>query len=182
VPSTGPANPRSVRALWLAVCLVVCGAAVYGCSGLSSAERATIDAWLLCRECSDHELDSVRALGARERSATIDALSADLLTGPSLTHRNHIRQQLIRTHAAITSWASSHGVAVPMTQTDYVAMYLSNFVAVSKIRAAYALGRPGGLDTKHPLDSAAAVPVDTNGFRADVLKAVKYVRDSVWTP
>lgn len=150
---------------------------------LNPRERVLIDGWLVCIECTDHELDSVLALGSRKRPATIDTLRVDLLDGPSTVRRNHVGAQLTHAYASITAYASNHpGEPVALTQADYVALYLGNFVAVYKIRAAHALARLGGLDTRPHLDSALAVPVNVNGFRADVHRAVQYARDSVWTP
>lgn len=158
--------------------LVVVGLAVVACGARRPAERATIDAWLGCIECNEHELDSVLALAARNREATVTALRDGLLEGPSSTQRDNMRRQLDSSYGTLAAFRGPAGV-VP--RTEFVRRYLDNLIATYRIRSAIALIRIGGADVKPALDSAAAnqLRVPGDSLRQHDLDVLAFVRDSV---
>jgi hypothetical protein len=147
--------------------------------GLTSEERATVDSWLLCQECSDGELDSVVALAARKSQVTRDTLIEDLLRGPSPQRLANLRAQLAATFSEVKDYASTHGGTQP-DSAQFVQPYFDNIVASYKIRAAVAVATVGASDPRvaAALDSGT---YDTT-FREDVRDAVTFARDSIFRP
>jgi hypothetical protein len=145
--------------------------------------REIIDPWLLCHDCTDGELDSLTALG-KLVPETVESLSTDLLAGPSATRRANIEQQLEESFTEDTAYEASTGVTPTISSTEYVRLYASNYVAVYRARAGVALARIGGVRAGAALDSAIADQLRSASepLRADVKKAVKSARDSLWAP
>lgn len=91
--------------------------------------------WLSCEDCLANELDSVAALGDRAVP-----LLGKALRGPRKDQVENIHRQAAASYAEI---ASSPGPPPTMTQTQYVAHFVANYVAVYQTRAAVALRRIG---------------------------------------
>jgi hypothetical protein len=162
--------------------LIVLGFAIAACEALEPAERATIDAWLGCTECNEHELDSVLALAVRKHEPTVTALRDGLLEGPTSVQRQNASRQLDTLYDRVVVVG---GPMLPMNpRTEFVRHYLDNIVATYRVRSAVALAHIGGADVKPALDSAAAnqlrIPSDT--LRPADLDAVAFARDSIWQP
>ena len=81
------------------------------------AERAVIERWLLCEECTSGELEAVVALGDR----ATDRLDEALRNGPSRSDRDRIR------HHAASRYAKLRTRLV--TQVRWINHYDSSFVA-----------------------------------------------------
>jgi hypothetical protein len=176
------------RALKLALCLSTLACPQVGNNQATIAQggnvRETIDAWLLCQECTDGELDSLVALETLLPGATVDNLSTDLLAGPSSTRRTNIEQQLAGSFAEDSAYDVAEGVTPTLSSVDYIQIYRGNYVAVYRSRAAIALGRIGGARAGAALDSAVAGQLrqSSDSLRSDVKQDVQFARDSLWTP
>lgn len=166
---------RTRSALRVLCCLGMCvtGAA---CKALTPAERAQIDAWLTCQECDDALLDSIVGLASRKPRATRDTLVVDVLGGPSQERRDNVSAQLDRSYAQVTRGGDS----LPVTRPVFIRHFLSNMVAGYQVRAGVALATAftGDSVALRALDSAYA---DT-ALRADVRDAIRFARDSIWSP
>ena len=180
-------KPRTEEPLFTAQAgLALKWAGVIGLAVLAAAcpltpeERATVDTWLLCQECSDGELDSVVALAARKSQVTRDTLIEDLLRGPSPQRRANLQQQLHTTFLEVADYDSTHGVPLPVTEPQFVQQYSDNIVATYKIRAAVAVATVGASVP----GVAAALDSGTHDstFRTDVREAIKFALDSIWRP
>lgn len=144
-------------------------------------DRPTVNAWLTCVECSDGELDSLRALAARA-PATVDTLRTDLLQGPSAAQRGRLTQQLTTTYQRLAALGAGVPAVVPLpfSQGEFVALYLDKMVAIYRGRAAHALGAIGGVRARAVLDSALQLPTST--FPPDLLARIQFARDSLLGP
>ena len=147
----------------------------------STTSRPVLDAWLTCIECSDGELDSVKAVAAR-LPGTIDTLREDLLHGPTAPRRARLVQQLQTTYQELVTHNANDPTAAPLpfTQVEFVNRYLDGMVAIYQGRAAYALGAIGTTPARQALDSALHFPVDS--FSPGVLARIHNARDSLIGP
>jgi hypothetical protein len=174
-------------ALELVLCLVTLACGQGGSNQETIAPsghgRETIDAWLLCQECSDGELDSLTALG-KLLPATVESLSTDLLAGPSPDRRANIEQQLRASFTEDSVDELTADVAPTISSVEYIQVYKGNYVAVYRARAAIALGKIGGTRAGTALDSAIAgrLRPSSDSLRPDVKADVKYARDQLWAP
>lgn len=180
-------KPRRCRARRWLPCLVALAFTQGGCNGPSvlpvGSGRERIDAWLLCQDCTDGELDSLTALG-NLHPAVVESLSTDLLAGPSATRRSNIEQQVHLSFDADTAYEHSEGAASTISSADYVALYTGNYVAVYRARAAVALAAIGGPRAGTALDSAIADQLrpGSDSLRPDVKQTVIEVKDTLWEP
>ena len=149
----------------------------------AGSSRDRIDAWLLCYDCIDGELDSLTVDG-RVHPAVVESLSTDLLSGPAPVRRSNVEQQLVRSFSADTAYEVAAGLAPSITRADYISLYLGNYVAVYRAHAGIALSAIGGSRAKTALDSAVAGKVrpGSDPLRPDVAEAVKAARDTLWAP
>jgi hypothetical protein len=155
---------------------VVLGVTGFSCGALTQSERAQIDTWLTCQECSTALLDSVVVLASHKPGATRDTLALDVLRGPSLDRRANFSAQLDTTYTLLTSG----GDTLPVTRPVYVRHYLNNLVAGYQVRAGVALA------TAYSGDSTALRVLDSvyadTALRGDVRDAILFARDSIWSP
>ena len=190
-PGHGPVmsapRPRRGRARGWLPCLLALALTQGGCNGQNvlpvASGRERIDAWLLCQDCTDGELDSLTALG-NLHPAVVESLSTDLLAGPSATRRSNIQQQVDLSFDADTAYEHSVGAATTISSADYVALYTGNYVAVYRARAAVALAAIGGPRAGTALDSAIADQLrpGSDSLRPDVKQTVVDVKDTLWEP
>lgn len=97
--------------------------------------KETVNAWLLCDECSDGELSRVIALDRR----AISLLTASLNTGPDSQQRANIRTQL-RSDAAAVSRLGEMRVGVSAIDTNaFFDRYVDNYAQTYRERALLAL-------------------------------------------
>jgi hypothetical protein len=116
--------------VWLLAGLAVAVAVVLAtCPG--PRERAVIDRWLLCEECTSGELQAVVALG----DEATGILRKALLDGPPSSDREHIRR-----HAA-SRYTRLRAPSVGLSR--WVDHYESSYVEHYQSHAATALGRIG---------------------------------------
>jgi hypothetical protein len=150
----------------------------------AGVHREILDAWLLCHDCTDGELDSLAAFGKQYPVAVVESLSTDLLAGPSSGRRANIDQQLEKSFTEDTAYEGATGGTVTMLSAEFIQVYSGNYVAVYRARAAIGLGRIGGDRARATLDSAIAGHLRplSDSLRPDVRVAVRFARDSLWAP
>jgi hypothetical protein len=174
---TAPSKFRAARlgGASLLTCLVAAG-----CQN-SNPDRAVLDAWLTCIECTDGELDSLKAQ-ATFHASTIDTLREDLLHGPSATRRARLAQQLTATYQLLAAYVASHPNldSLAFTQAQFVDLDLENMVTIYQGRAARGLGEIGGTHARAALDSALQLPQAS--FPPSVWAEIHYARDSLIGP
>jgi hypothetical protein len=167
--------------LWLVA--LGCGPGQSNPLGGGQNQRPIVDAWLLCYDCTNGEIDSVTAVG-KLQPETVETLSTDLLTGPSSSRLSNIEQQLRASFTQDSAYEIEAGLTPPLSSTSYIRLYLGNYVAVYRARAGVALGKIGGARAGTVLDSAIAGQLRPpyEPLRSDVKDAVKAARDSLWSP
>lgn len=143
-----------------------------GCHNLNSREKALVDDWLHCTECSDGELDSVSAVGQRKPPSTISRLREDLLVGPPAARLANLRLQFDSIYSELGAFLGP----VAITRVDYVAHYVDNFVAAYESRAAIALVRIGTPDARAALLAALQGGMAVHDDVLDVLAGVFQVQ------
>lgn len=151
------------RRLAHGVALVLMGAV--GCGGPSPRERALVEHWLLCDECTAGERDSVVRLRDRAVSPLGDALE-----GPSRAQLRNVRRQVEASYARLVTAAAAAGDSPSVARTIYVDHYVGNFTAVYESRAAIALGLIGTPQALDELRQALERP--PGYYRGDVRRAI----------
>lgn len=144
-------------------------------------DRAVLNAWLTCVECTDGELDSVQAL-ARRAPATVDTLQKDLLQGPSPFQRDQLTVQMQTSYQRLATYNANDPTSdsLGFSQAEFVARYLGNVVMIYQGRAAYGLGAIGGIRARQALDSALQFSPDS--FPPNVWAQIHFARDSLIGP
>ena len=130
-----------MSAIWVRFLVALAAVQVAALTACRSdrAERAVIERWLLCEECTSGELEAVVALGDR----ATDRLQEALRTGPSQSDRDRIR------HHAASRYAKLRTRLV--TQVRWINHYDSSFVNALQAHAATALGRIGTVRARDAL-------------------------------
>jgi hypothetical protein len=155
--------------------------ALAACPDPVDSDRAVIDAWLGCIECSDGELQAVLDLAAVRPQATSDTLGAALLRGPTPQERSNLQRQFETVYHRLATRLGSGNLQV--TLAEYVRHYSDNVTAIYRIRAAQALARIPGPAAKQYLDFVQADSLSTPGdtLRPDVRRAI-FLADSAFNP
>jgi hypothetical protein len=133
----GTLRMRKVRVLtWMAGLACV---SMPGCT--PDAHQPKIDAYLLCVECQDAELDSVVVLA----DEVVDQLGKCLVDGPSEADLRDLREQGKEAHSRILDYVARHPESSPtlIGEDAYVEEAVRSFVATTQKRCAVALGRIG---------------------------------------
>lgn len=125
--------------------------------------RHTIVRWLTCEECTDGELDAVIEKGI----VVTPTLAAVLREGPSPAQREAARRALVRSYRELQEYNATvreydpgrQDVSISMSEEAYVRMYLENYIALFRSRAAHALGVIGGPDAREALTQALNLEV-----------------------
>jgi hypothetical protein len=157
-------QPRSqIRSSWLyAACLglvVLLPTATWSqpkdAAALSpqNAERArqALIAWFECEECENGELKAVASFG----QAVVPNLIGALNEGTSPPSRALLRQQLEeRYDSLMEAGRKNPQMKIESSKNDFVNMYISNFDAQYRVRAAQALGAIGGSKAHQALEAA----------------------------
>lgn len=144
-------RPRVVA--WIVLVLVGCRP--------SDREYATLDAWLLCDDCSNGERAAVQAIGSR-LTRTLD----QAVRGPTPGRVANKVAQFTQAYASLPSPA--------VTESAYVATARSNYIARYQQRAALSLGDIGTRRAVQALERAADSAV-TREYRDDVVDVIETV-------
>jgi hypothetical protein len=108
----------------------------------SRAIQLALVAWFECEECNSGELQRVVKYGKQ----VVPILAATVQRGPAPASRELYRLRLQDAHGDLQAYAKSHPqekIELP-SQEQYVQMYLDNYAATYKVRAAKALAAIGG--------------------------------------
>jgi hypothetical protein len=124
--------------------------------------RRVIVAFLECEECESGELEAVVKLG----QTAVPTLAATLREGPAPAARESQRQHLANTYAQLRKQPQPEA-KVTMSEDEYVKMYMDNYEALHRTRAAQALAAIGGPEAQRALEAAKGLQV-----RPDVRDAV----------
>lgn len=129
------------------------------------ALRQAVTAWLECEECTEGQLEAVAKFG----EFAVPSLAAALERGPSPASLERLQLHLERNYAELSVYAEKHDeVKIDVKLEEYVKIYLENYSANHRARAAEALGKIGGESAKSRLEAASKLKL-----RADVLAVVK---------
>ena len=131
----------------------------------TEAARQALINWFECEECEEKQLQNVVRFG----EAVVPSLRAALVEGASPASEEFLRRELEKRYDQLRKYAETHPEAkVSSSREEFVAIYMANFNAQYRTRAAEALGRIGGATAVRALEEAA------NGkHRADVQESVK---------
>jgi hypothetical protein len=146
----------------LGICLIVAVSSVAAFAQIpptltpdeATQVRRLIQTWLECSVC-DYDDSSPELRSVIERGgAAIEPLRTALLEGPSAGDLELLRAHLRTTYKKLKDSAITPGeLPISRTQESFVEMYVDNYVASYKIRAAQALGAIGAAQAR---DSSVA--------------------------
>jgi hypothetical protein len=106
--------------------------------------------WLECEKCEHGELEAV----TRDGQDNVNALIAALRDGPQL---GNLPTALEERYEQLVEQSKKNPYApIAATKEQFVALYLGNFDAQGRVRAAQGLGVIGGPDARRALEAAAA--------------------------
>jgi hypothetical protein len=171
-----PPLGKALLTLMLAVSTIAVGLTAEGwaqttqpASKLSRAEteKATeaLVRWFECDECEEGELNNVTKYGA----AVVPSLEATLRQGPSAANREVMRRTLEARYAQLMASGQERSDTKPATsKDDFVAMYMRNYEAQYRARAAQALGAIGGNDATKILEQESR-----SSHRSDVQQSLQ---------
>ncbi len=121
--------------------------------------------WFECEECVDGELSSVTEYG----QIVVPILIATLNEGPSPASRELLRRELETRYDELSAYSKDHpNVELASSKEEFVEIYLSNYDALYRVRAALALGAIGGKNAEEALKSAL-----DNADREDVRSSIE---------
>jgi hypothetical protein len=131
----------------------------------ADALRQALVTWFECEECTNRELEAVVAFGP----PAVPSLAATLRQGPSPAMLEKARGHLQETYQQLKAYERTHPQnKVTQDEAGYVSVYLENFDALYRVRAAKALGAIGGPDAKQALAQAKDLKL-----REDVARAAQ---------
>jgi hypothetical protein len=106
----------------------------------SARMRTALVEWFECEECEEGQLAAVVRFG----DAVVPSLAATLEGGPGPASRELLRRELEKRHRELVAYAKDHPEAKPASsEREFVALYLDNYDALYRSRAAQALGAVG---------------------------------------
>ena len=127
--------------------------------------------WFECEECEAGELSAVTEYG----EIVVPILISTLNEGPSPASRELVRRELETRYNELIAYSNEHpNVKLASNKEEFVTIYLSNYVALYKVRAALALGEIGGMNAEQALKSAL-----NNADRGDVRSSIQNALDNI---
>ena len=132
---------------------------------VSEAARTALVDWLECEECSENQLK-----GVLEYSELLQPmLVSSLRHGAAPTSKALYRHQLEQRYDKLVAYSQDHPNAKPtLDKKAFVELYLGNFDAQYRSRAAEALGAIGGDTAREALQQALG-----EKQREDVMQSIK---------
>ena len=117
-----------------------------------AATQAMVE-WFECEECEQGELKAVTEYG----QAVVPVLSATVAEGASPASVELVRRELEKRYDELVAYQKTHPeVKLGSTKEEFVELYVGNFNAQYRTRAAQALGEIGGDEAERALESALA--------------------------
>lgn len=140
----------------------------------AKATQALVE-WFECEECEAGELNSVTEYG----EAVVPILVSTLNNGPSPASRELLRRELETRYNELRSYSQEHpNVKLASTKEEFIKIYLSNFDALYRVRAAMALGAIGGKNAEEALESALK-DADREDVRSSIQQALSSIKQPV---
>lgn len=113
--------------------------------------RQSLVTWFECEECETGQMEAV----VKHGETAIPSLIATLRSGSSPASREFLRRQLDLRYTELKAYERTHpAVKVAGTRAEFIEMYLSNFDAQYRVRAATALAAIGGQQAEEALRDA----------------------------
>lgn len=177
---TNPTSPSSAKFSRLAAMTCLGLLMAPGCREPTPTGAVPTD-WLTCVECTEGELDSLKALAGRQPE-TVEVLRDALILGPSPATRQRLTSHLEEAYRQVAGNAmvAPPGAPPGLPETAFVTTYLGNMVSIYRGRAARALAEIGGSAGRDALEAALDLPLDSLG--PAVRAQVRYARDSILGP
>jgi len=117
----------------------------------SAAATEALVEWFECEECEQGELEAVTKYGG----AVVPLLAAVVVRGASPASLELTRRELEKRYDELAAYQKTHPeVKLASNKEEFVAMYLGNYNALYRTRAATALGIIGGDKAKEALEQA----------------------------
>lgn len=130
----------------------------------AEAARTALVDWLECEECSEGQLKQVLEQGQWLESMLV----ATVKSGLAPATRELYKRELEKRHDALMRYSEKHPNSKPtLDKPKYVALYLDNFDAQYRTRAAEALVELGSAQSREVLEQAIK-----EARRADVKQAL----------
>jgi len=127
--------------------------------------------WFECEECEAGELSSVTEYG----EAVVPILISTLNQGPSPASRELVHRELETRYDELVAYSNEHpNVKLASSKEEFVTIYLSNYIALYKVRAALALGAIGGKNAEKALESALK-DADRDDVRSSIQNALNNI-------
>ena len=177
-------NLQSIyRVNFLLPLLIAVAISIGGCEGRDlednnltpeQSEQATLTMidWLECEECIKGQLDDV----IKNAKILRPMLISTLRSGPAPASRELLRIELGKRYDEITDYSKTHpGSELKSSKKEFVELYLSNFDAQYRTRAATALGTIGGNDAKQALQDALK-QADRDDVKETISKSLKNMK------
>ena len=131
------------------------------------SQQATVNteqalaSWLNCEYCEHGELEAI----ARGGEAIVPSLVTALHDGPSPAARETLRTELEARYEQLVAQSKKNPIApITATKEEFVRLYMGNFEAQQRVRAAQALAVIGSDRARAALETAAA----NQAYRDDV--------------
>lgn len=140
---------------------------------LTPAESDRIEWWLTCIEC-EAALDSIRAIGARNPTSTVDTLNRALVSGPLPAPVASVTALLNTAFTRESTWRANQGLVPPVDRVGWVGGELGRYVDGYRSRGAIGMGWIRTPEALANLDAALA-----GSLPAPLRAAVVYARDSL---
>lgn len=126
-----------------------------GPSGEPDTVQEVMTQWLECEECEAGELEALKDAVTKERTIALPILLAALREGPPAENREQEEKALQQRYDELVSYSESHPEAKPpVGKEEFVRLYLSNYEASYRIRAAQALAEIGGPEARQAIEEA----------------------------
>lgn len=137
----------------------------------AEAARQALVEWFECEECGEGQLRNVVKYG----KLVIPNLRGALLEGLSPASEELLRRDLGRRYDELRAYAEKNPYAKPAgTREQFIAMYVANYHAQYRIRAAQALAAIGGAEAVRALEEGSR-----RAEREDVRREIAAARKRV---
>lgn len=147
-------------------------AAVAPNAARAEAARQALVEWFECEECEEGQLAAVVKYGA----VMIPNLRGALLEGLSPASEELLRRDLARRYDELRRYAETHPNAKPAgTREEFVELYVANYHAQYRVRAAQALGALGGEEAAKALEEGGR-RAERPDVRREIEAALKRVK------
>lgn len=131
--------------------------------------RRVIVNWLECEECTEKELEQLKAVG----TPAIPLLKSTLIYGLAPAKREAYKHHLEIAYRDLQEYAKTHpDDAIKVSREEYVDLYLNNLETHYRNRAIQGIGAIGGEEARRALEESlqANIPAPIKQNISDTLK------------